>query len=71
MGRNSCTAAGLTIGVPASPRSINLINGAQARNVFWYVGSAARIEDGCNMVETIIASAGVTISTAANCQRRR
>lgn len=56
--------ASLTIGAPGFPRSINLINGAQAKNVFWYVGSAARIEDQCNMVGTIIASAGVTISTA-------
>ena len=58
------TAAGLTIGAPGFPRSITLTNGAQAKNVFWYVGSAARIEDRCNMVGTIIASAGVTISTA-------
>ena len=35
-----------------------------AKNVFWYVGSAARIENRCNMVGTIIAPAGVTISTA-------
>jgi hypothetical protein len=58
------TAAGLTVGAPGFPRNIILINGAQAKNVFWYVGSAARIEDRCNMVGTIIASAGVTISTA-------
>ncbi|MBA4419110.1 MAG: hypothetical protein C0392_14570, partial [Syntrophus sp. (in: bacteria)] len=58
------TAAGLTIGAPGAPRTINLINGAQAKNVFWYVGSAARIENRCNMVGTIIAPAGVTISTA-------
>ena len=41
-----------------------LINGAQARNVFWQVGSAARIEDRSSMVGTIIAPARVTISTA-------
>ena len=58
------TAAGLTIGAPGFPRNITLINSAKAKNVFWYVGSAARIEDGCSMVGTIIASAGVTISTA-------
>jgi hypothetical protein len=55
--------AGLTVGAPGFPRSINLINNAQAKNVFWYVGSAARIEDRCNMVGTIIAYSGVTIST--------
>jgi hypothetical protein len=58
------TAAGLTVGAPAAPRGIMLINGAQAKNVFWNVGSAARIEDGSSMVGTIIASAGVTVSTA-------
>jgi hypothetical protein len=54
----------LTVGLSATPRSITLINGAQAKNVFWKVGSAARIEDGSSMVGTIIAPAGVTISTA-------
>ena len=54
----------LTIGLSATPRSVLLINGAQAKNVFWQVGSAARIENGSTMVGTIIASAGVTISTA-------
>ncbi|MBS1198675.1 MAG: hypothetical protein H6R18_2460 [Proteobacteria bacterium] len=58
------TAAGLTIGAPGFPRSIILINGAQAKNVSWYVGSAARIENRCNMVGTIIANSGVTISTS-------
>lgn len=58
------TPAGLTIGAPGFPRSIILTNGAQAKNVFWHVGSAARIENRCTMVGTIIASAGVTISTA-------
>jgi hypothetical protein len=56
--------AALTIGQPAIPQSISLINGAQAKNVFWQVGSAARIEDGSTMVGTIIADSGVTISTA-------
>ena len=58
------SAAGLTVGQPALPRSVLLLNGAQARNVFWQVGSAARIEDRSVMVGTIIAPAGVTISTA-------
>lgn len=54
----------VTIGSPGVPRTISLINGAQAKNVFWQVGSAARIEDGSTMVGTIIANSGVTISTA-------
>lgn len=58
------SAAALTVGQPALPRRVLLINGAQARNVFWQVGSAARIEDRSVMVGTIIAPAGVTISTA-------
>ncbi len=58
------SASALTVGQSATPRRVLLINGAQARNVFWQVGSAARIEDGSAMVGTIIAPAGVTISTA-------
>ena len=54
----------LTVGAPGFPRNVTLAGGAQAKNVFWQVGSAARIEDNCNMVGTIIAKAGVTISTA-------
>ena len=59
------TAAGLTVG-DTSPRSVLLINGAQAKNVFWHVGSAATINGagGGTMVGTIIAPAGVTFSTA-------
>ena len=58
------SAAALTVGLPATPRHVLLINGAKARNVYWQVGSAARIETGSLMVGTIIAPAGVTISTA-------
>lgn len=57
-------ASSLTVGLSATPRRVLLINGAQAKNVYWQVGSAARIEDRSTMVGTIIASAGVTISTA-------
>ncbi|MDQ6679965.1 MAG: ice-binding family protein [Pseudomonadota bacterium] len=57
-------AASLTVGTPALPRSVLVINGGQAKNVYWQVGSAARIEDRSVMVGTIIAPAGVTISTA-------
>ena len=58
------TASALTVGLPATPRRVLLINGAQAKNVYWKVGSAARIADASSMVGTIIAPAGVTISTA-------
>jgi hypothetical protein len=64
------TAAGLTVGIagPTGARSINLINGASASNVFWYVGSAATINaaGGGIMAGTIISMAGVTFSTPGN-----
>jgi hypothetical protein len=61
-------ASTLTVGAAGAPRSIILINGAQAKNVFWQVGSMATINGagGGTMVGTIIASAGVTFSTAGN-----
>ena len=63
-------ASSLTVGGPgaAFPQSVILINGAQAKNIFWQVGSAATINagGGGTMVGTIIASAGVTFSTAGN-----
>ena len=57
----------LTVGDTAA-RSVTLINGAQAKNVFWAAGSAATINGagGGTMVGTIIAPAGVTFSTVGN-----
>jgi hypothetical protein len=64
------TAASLTVGIagPTGAKSVIMINGGQPKNVFWYVGSAATINGagGGVMVGTIIASAGVTFSTAGN-----
>ena len=64
------TAAGLTVGIagPTGAKSVVLLNGALPKNVFWYVGSAATINGagGGTMVGTIIASSGVTLSTAGN-----
>jgi hypothetical protein len=64
------TAAGLTVGIPgpSGARSVMLINGAQAGNVYWYVGSAATINGagGGVMTGAILSSAGVTFSTAGN-----
>jgi hypothetical protein len=60
-------ATTLTVGTPASHRSVLLVNGAQAANVFWQVGSAATINGilgGGTMQGTIIAQAGVSVSTA-------
>jgi hypothetical protein len=59
-------AGSLTVGNAGAPRSVILVNGAQAKNVFWYVGSAATINaaGGGTMVGTIIANSGVTFSTS-------
>jgi hypothetical protein len=63
-------ATSLTVGIagPTGARSVILINGAQAKNVFWQVGSAATINGagGGTMVGTIISSATTTFSTAGN-----
>ncbi len=60
----------LTVGIagPSGARSVILTGGAQAKNVFWYVGSAATINGagGGVMTGTIIASSGVTFSTPGN-----
>ena len=64
------TASGLTVGIagPTGARSVILINGATPSMVFWHVGSAATINGagGGVMVGTILASSGVTLSTAGN-----
>ena len=65
------TAAGtgtLTVGLtgpatPAVPIQVLLINGAQAKNVFWYVPAGATIGTGATMVGTILANASITMST--------
>jgi hypothetical protein len=61
-------ATTLTVGAPGFPRSVILVNGAQPKNIFWQVGTAATINGagGGTMVGTIIAPAGVTFSTAGN-----
>ena len=63
-------AQSLTVGGPgaAFPQSVLLINGAQAKNVFWQVGSHATINaaGGGTMSGTIISQAGASVSTAGN-----
>lgn len=60
-------ASALTVG-DSSPSSVILINGALAKNVYWYVGSAAVINyaGGGIMNGNIIAYSGVTLSSPAN-----
>ena len=64
------TGTSLTVGIagPTGARSVKLINGAQAKNVYWHVGTAATINGagGGTMVGTIMAMSGVTFSTAGN-----
>jgi hypothetical protein len=63
-------ATTLTVGGPgaAFPQSVTLVNGAQAKNVYWQVGSAATVNaaGGGTMVGTIISQAGAAFSTAGN-----
>ena len=60
-------ATTLTVGTPAASRNVLLVNGAQAKNVFWQVGSAATINGilgGGTMIGTIISQAAISVSTA-------
>lgn len=61
-------ASSLTVGGPgaAFPSSVILTNGAQAKNVFWQVGSSVTINagGGGTMVGTMISQAGQAVSTA-------
>ena len=61
------TASALTVG-DSAPSSVKLINGALAKNVYWYVGSTAVINyaGGGVMTGNIIANSGVTLSNPAN-----
>ncbi len=60
-------ASALTVGDSAAS-SVKLINGALAKNVYWYVGSTAVINyaGGGTMSGNIIANSGVTLSSPAN-----
>jgi hypothetical protein len=55
----------LTVGSPSASRNVLLVNGAQASNVFWQVGSAATINygGGGTIEGTIISSATTTVSS--------
>jgi hypothetical protein len=65
------TAAGIgtvTVGLtgpatPAVPIKVLLINGAQAKNVFWYAPAGATIGTGSTVVGTILSDASITLST--------
>ena len=65
-------ATTLRLGGPgaAAPQNIILAGGAQAKNVYWQVGSFATINaaGGGTMVGTIISQAGASFSTVGNVQ---
>lgn len=57
-------AAGqLNVGVTFTPIQVRLINGAQARNVFWQVGGKVQVMDGSGLVGTVIAQSDISFST--------
>lgn len=53
-----------------SNTSVSLINGAQACNVFWQVGSSATLGTGTHFVGTIMAADSITANTGATIHGR-
>jgi hypothetical protein len=56
--------------ITGSNTTVQLVNGAQACNVFWQVGSSATLGTGTHFVGTIMASATITANTAATIHGR-
>ena len=56
--------------ITASASRINLINGAQACNVFWQVGSSATLGTGSSFVGNILALTSITATTGVNVDGR-
>ena len=56
--------------ITGSNTSVVLINGAQACNVFWQVGSSATLGTGTTFVGTIMAQASISAKTAATIHGR-
>jgi hypothetical protein len=54
----------------SSNTSVSLINGAQACNVFWQVGSSATLGTGTHFVGTIMAADSITANTGATIHGR-
>jgi hypothetical protein len=61
------SASTLTIGTNVK---VILIKGAQARNVFWHVSSAATLNAGAQMKGTLLAFSGVSLGTGARLNGR-
>jgi hypothetical protein len=56
--------------ITGSNTTVLLVNGAQACNVFWQVGSSATLGTGTRFVGTVMASASITATTAATIHGR-
>jgi hypothetical protein len=56
--------------ITGSGTSVSLINGAQACNVFWQVGSSATLGTGTRFVGTVMALSSITANTAATIHGR-
>lgn len=50
--------------------SVNLVNGAQACNVWWQVASSASLDDGADLVGTVMARTAITLNAAATVDGR-
>ena len=61
--------AGSTL-TTASASSVNLVNGAQACNVFWQVGSSATLGTASNFRGSILALTSITVTTGATVDGR-
>src|SRR5580692_5023546 len=56
--------------ITGSNTTVQLVNGAQACNVFWQFGSSATLGTGTRFVGTVMASASITANTAATIHGR-
>ncbi len=56
--------------ITGSNTTVQLINGAQACNVFWQVGSSATLGTGTRFVGTVMAAETITANTAATIHGR-
>ncbi len=56
--------------VTGSNTSVSLVNGAQACNVFWQIGSSATLGTGTRFIGTVMAAATITAKTAATIHGR-
>jgi hypothetical protein len=54
----------------ASGSQVNLINGAQACNVYWQVGSSATLGTGSSFIGTILALTSITVTTGVTIDGR-